>query len=87
MSKSNSWYQLLNEAILASFLVNIGVTDLAGVAIQWQRTRSAITFLGSLKSRAGVTKPSRKFSTIQSPFNNLYYGIDSPEISKTWIIP
>ena len=52
------------------------------VAILWQRRRSAITFLGSLKSRAGVTKPSRKFPTIQRPFNNLYYSIDSPEIPK-----
>ena len=51
------------------------------VAILWQR-RSVTTLLGSLKSRAGVTKPSRKFSTIQWPFNNLYYGIDSPEIPK-----
>ena len=51
------------------------------VAILWQR-RSVTTLLGSLKSRAGVTKPSWKFSTIQWPFNNLYYGIDSPEIPK-----
>ena len=29
LSKSNLWYQLLNEAIVASFLINIGVTDLA----------------------------------------------------------